>query len=76
MGWETWDVDLFDGRVAREYGYTVAEIDRLTPEERHRIARWWATEAVTRDAEKYLAQFMQRQTQTMQTVARLKGEQE
>ena len=52
---------MFDGRVAREYGWTLPIIDGLETNERVRLARIWATESLTREAEQYLARHYQGQ---------------
>ncbi|MBV6425165.1 MAG: hypothetical protein NAOJABEB_02979 [Steroidobacteraceae bacterium] len=69
-----WDIDLFESRIAREYGWTLKQIDQLTIDDRQRLSRWWAVESLTRDAEQYLARFAQTQAQTMQAVARMRGQ--
>lgn len=55
--------------MAREYGWTLPVIDALEAIERTRIARIWATESLTRDAEQYLAKHAHGQAAAQRTVA-------
>jgi hypothetical protein len=53
----------------RDYGWTLAEVDGLEDDQRLRIARIWAVEALAREGETYLAKWRQAQTRAAQTFA-------
>ncbi len=51
----------------RDYGWTLAEVDALEDDQRLRIARIWAVEALAREGETYLAHWRQAQANAAKT---------